>query len=483
MKKRVLSFFMVFCFVFTGFFAVCGFAFTPWEMILERGLEDIINGDNLDFWLNLHPTSVNSDSLQNELANSRLGKIANHVPPQGEISLINWESDDDVLIQHPTAHYFFMTDSMLNTYSSTLAAIVGYIEEYNNVEISNYKFFIYSVSMMNGSYNQINGIIFWNCDDVSYSFDFDPNDLDQYNKMHYYLKFDSTVSCSSFQFTQSANGMSFGGHYYPYALNKANGCSVSSGFEFRSSFISNAYATNLQPTDDSILWLSSFVQSDNDLTIKITATSNTGVPDVTGYTCAAGVVYKDSANLVTGFPSSDYMFFNGANGGSVVGANVENIFTMNIKDLKTFAYRHHAPHDTSDDFPNFYAFAVVYDPNGDEVHYNEYQIKFNKVDDGIFADVQKLPDYDDYKLTPSPLPTFTTPTFNYSPNNNYTTYNYDTVNNYDSTTQNFNDWLGDTITTINNNLSGGLDNLSHNISVTGDNIKNFTEEVKNQSRH
>ena len=129
MTKRVLSLLLVVCFSFSGFFSVFGSAFSPWEFVLERGLEDILNGENVDFWFNGYDSHLDQETLQERYADSRLGKIANHPSPKPVAGLIHWEADDDVLVPNPSRLGEYFCDSPITTYQSVISAITTYLAE------------------------------------------------------------------------------------------------------------------------------------------------------------------------------------------------------------------------------------------------------------------------------------------------------------------------------------------------------------------
>ena len=228
---------------------------------------------------------------------------------------------------------------------------------------------------------------------------------------------------------------------------------------------SNVYCYATDMIEAPLTFTAQFSVSGNNLNISLD--SNRPVTD--DLKAVAGILYDDGSHTYDGtdrgYINADYI-----NGMSLLGSQHWE-WSYNLSDFSNWAYRKRIFNCDC-----FYGFVHVLD--GTKIKFADQRHLSLPEPIGIFKDVQPMPDPDDYKPTPSPFPTFPDVSFDYTPSSNYTTYNYDTVNNYD-TTQNFNEWLGDTITTINNNLSGGLDNLSHNISVTGDNIKNFTEEFKN----
>lgn len=230
--------------------------------------------------------------------------------------------------------------------------------------------------------------------------------------------------------------------------------------------------------DDSSLyhWESQITQTGNDVRTTIACIlddpDQRDSIDLSGYSCSSGIVYHDPSGTINGYPSSDYFYFNSA----TVNYPEPNVIfkqtlNFNLKDLENYRKRNRL-----DSLDNFYIFTQVMDSDYETVHYRQQLVNWSLVDDGIFSDVEELPPYEPPE--PSPFPDFPDFTFDYTPAAAYNTYNYQTINNYD-TTQNFNEWMGDTLTTINNNISGGMDTIDHNIKATGDNITQYFEEIKN----
>lgn len=454
MKKRLISFFMALAFVFSfPVVASANAATVIVSVLLEKTIGAIVDKtvENLEdgnylalvgFYNN--QVSKHFDEMSEQEKSDFLHSYYQHMQNTGEFDPVTnstgWASNLKPI-------EFYLQMAVGACWNPPAPAFTT----------GNYHYIIYAVSDPHGYY-RINVKLIY---DTNHYTDWNYH-LDRYNcpsvdRGGYPKKFDFVTS-------QIVDDTPFGG----------TNCSVSSASYYTNEFICN---TNVNPSasdiycyatdflDAPLTFSAQFSVSGNNLNISLD--SNRPVTD--DLKAVAGILYDDGTHTYDG-TDRGYINADFINGQSLLGSQHWE-WSYNLSDFSNWAYRKRIFNCDC-----FYGFVHVLD--GSQIKFADQSHLSLPEPIGIFKDVQPMPDPDDYKPTPSPFPTFPDVSFDYTPSSNYTTYNYDTVNNYD-TTQNFNEWLGDTITTINNNLSGGLDNLSHNISVTGDNIKNFTEEFKN----
>lgn len=141
------------------------------------------------------------------------------------------------------------------------------------------------------------------------------------------------------------------------------------------------------------------------------------IPDIDGsYMIGFGLLYDDGNDRMY---CGDYIDFRNVSNGDYWESS------FNLKEFSQYAYRKRCPLD------NYKAFIFVFQ---DGFVYNiEFPIDLD-LPDGIFEDTQPPPDWKDYEpdpFEPPEPPTLDTNIFNFTFNtNNYTTYNFQTIQNF-----------------------------------------------------
>lgn len=232
--------------------------------------------------------------------------------------------------------------------------------------------------------------------------------------------------------------------------------------------------------DDSSLyhWESQITQIGNDVRTTIACIlddpDSRDKVDISGYSCGSGIVYHDPENNLDGYPSADYFFFDSISTAHYPEPNVifKQTYNFNLKDFEQFRKRKRL-----DSLDNFYIYTNVIDDNYECIHYRQQLIDWSSIDDGIFSDVEDLPPYE----PPEPS---SSPSFNYSPTNNYYTYNTENIENYDFSQHgddfsSFFHWFNGAFGTFNANFNGLIDAFNGNLKLFSDNMMNFNVELGN----